>query len=100
MGHVKGRVHKLQIFPKENLEDFSKGPGGPPLYACPLMVFKLFGFLYYVWRPKLRFPGRDHGPGRYREVREAYRIRVHLFSSRFELGARSFVQATEKATDY
>ena len=49
---------------------------------------------------KLRFPGRDPGSGRYREVREAHRNRFHLFSSRLTRGARSYYQKTEKVNDY
>ena len=49
---------------------------------------------------KLRFPGRDPGPGRYRDVREAYRIRFHLFLSRFDLVARSYDQTTKKVNDH
>ena len=58
-----------------------------------------FFFLKESRVQKLGFPGRDPGPGRYREVREAYRIRFHLFASRFELGARSYVPKPRKAND-
>ena len=40
-----------------------------------------------------------NGPGRYREVREAYRIHVHLISSRFDLMARSYDHKNKKVND-
>ena len=40
------------------------------------------------------------GPGRYREVREAYRIHFHLISSRFDLMARSYDQKTKKVNEH
>ena len=49
---------------------------------------------------KLGFPGRDPGPGRSREVREAYRNLFHLSSSRLVLVARSHDPKAKKVNDY
>ena len=49
---------------------------------------------------KLRSTAKTRGPGRYREVREAYRIHFHLISSRFDLMARSYDQRTKKVNEY
>ena len=57
-------------------------------------------FLFFNRVPKLRFPGRDPGSGRYREVREAHRNRFHLSSSILVSVARSYDQKTKKVNDY
>ena len=71
------------------------------MYAQIEIVVKFFPRCFENVRvQKLRFPGRDPGSGRYREVREAHRNRFHLFSSRLTRGARSYDQKTKKVNDY
>ena len=62
------------------------------LYAKIEIVLKFFPFFEKNRVQKLRFPGRDPGSGRYREVREAHRNRFHLFSSILVSVARSYDQ--------
>ena len=47
-------------------------------------------FMLFAWSLQ------DRGPGRYREVREAYRIHFHIISPRLDLMARSYDPKTKK----
>ena len=65
------------------------------IYARIEIVVKVFFFEFGNKKhmvQKLRFPDRDPGSGRYREVREAHRNRFHLFSSILVSVARSYDQ--------
>ena len=69
---------------------------GPDL-GLHTSLFKFSRFFEKNRVQKLRFPRRNPGSGRYREVREAHRNRFHLFSSRLARGARSYDQKTKKS---
>ena len=78
-----------------------RGPCKQAPYPHIEIVFKFcFGVLYFLLGQKLGLPGRDPGADRYREVREAYRNRFHLFSSRLARVARSYDQKTKKVNNY
>ena len=80
------------------LEEFRRSCSGKA-YPQIEIVVKLFRCFEIDRVPKLGFPGRDPGSGRYREVREAHRNRFHLFSSILVSVARSYDQKTKKVND-
>ena len=76
-----------------------RNPIDNTICARPLIVFKFFRVPVKFSGSKARFPGWDPGPGRSREVREAYRNNFHLVSSRLELVARCYDQKNKKVND-